>query len=291
MNEQARERAVLTARELRRRRLRRIALVSAVCVGLPTLLAVVHYGFLASAQYDSVAVVAMAGDARQVSAGEAPRDLDLVRRHMLSRAAMDDLDRQHGLAAHYQDSDADFLSRLDGDAGRDELYDYYRSRVHIPQEPSAAALTVRVRAFSPEKAQELAAGLIASAARFLDQTSAQAARDVLAPAEQAVADARKRMALTGELVPAGDLPAPEEAALERELAREQLASALRGLEAARLEAARRQRHLVVVAPASLPDSASEPRPLWSVGSVFLTTTALMGVLWLLIAAVREHSRF
>ncbi|HTM23220.1 MAG TPA: hypothetical protein VL172_22015, partial [Kofleriaceae bacterium] len=57
----ARARLAVTSRELRRRRLRRIALVSSLCVGLPTLLATIYYAALASPQYDSVAVVTIGG--------------------------------------------------------------------------------------------------------------------------------------------------------------------------------------------------------------------------------------
>lgn len=290
INEQAKDRATLTSRELRRQRMRRIALVSSLFVGLPTLVAIVYYGFIASPQYDSIAVVTVEGEAVEAAGSKRPRDLDLVRQHMLSRAALDQLDREHGLAAHYQDGGADWWSRLDGDAGADELHDYFRDKVHIPHEPSAAALTVRVRAFSPEKAQELAAALIGSATGFLQEMSAKASRDLMAPADQAVADARARLVRARAAI-APQPAASGEAELEQELAREQLAAALRGLEEARVEAARRQRHLVVVAAPSLPDRPSEPRPLWSISTVFLTTAALLGVAWLLLAAVREHSRF
>jgi capsule polysaccharide export protein KpsE/RkpR len=108
-------RAAMASRELRRRRLRRIAITSGIFVLLPTLLAVVYYGLLASRQYQSEAVLTLPND---------PRGLDLVRQHMLSRAALSDLDRDHGLLSHYQDSDIDWWSRLSAGAGNEKAYDY-----------------------------------------------------------------------------------------------------------------------------------------------------------------------
>jgi len=67
--------------------------------------------------------------------------------------------------------------------------------------------------------------------------------------------------------------------------------AMRGMDQARSEAVRQQRHLEIIAAPSLADARSMPRPLWSITSVFVTAAALLGVIWLLIAAVREHAKF
>ncbi len=65
MSEQAKERAALTSRQLRRQRLRRIAIVSALCVGLPTLLAAIYYGAMYGGTITSV-LINVPGEAASV---------------------------------------------------------------------------------------------------------------------------------------------------------------------------------------------------------------------------------
>jgi capsular polysaccharide transport system permease protein len=288
----ARARLAVTSRELRRRRLRRIALVSSLCVGLPTLLATIYYAALASPQYDSVAVVTIGGG--DAISGKTPAaELDLLRWHMLAPAALDEMDREHRLIAHYQDGGVDWWSRLGADAGSDKIYKYYRKKVVVTHERDTATLTLRVRAFDPQVAQQVAAGLVESSRRYVDEQAAKAGAKIVNPVQRSVDAARKRLAAARAklaAVPAGQTP-DSELQLESDLAHEQVTAAMRKMEDARQEASRKEHELVVVMPPSLPDEASEPRPLWSISTVFVTTSALLGVIWLLIAAVREHSRF
>ncbi len=83
----------------------------------------------------------------------------------------------------------------------------------------------------------------------------------------------------------------EPAMLEKELAQNAFQTALKTLELARLEAIREQRYLVTLAAPSLPDGPTHPRRIWGMLTVFVLALALMGLVSLLVASVREHAKF
>ncbi|MCA9622673.1 MAG: hypothetical protein KC731_26820, partial [Myxococcales bacterium] len=160
--------AVRGTRDIRRARARRIALYFAVVVGLPTLLAAIYYGFLASPRYTSVAVfTVLRGESLDVKKGALDPNLETVRAHMLSRAMLDTLNRDHGFVAHYQGSDHDFLSRLPSDAGTEAIFAYYRERVTVSLD-AGEAYELRVEAYSPEVAKTFATAILEQSAAFLE---------------------------------------------------------------------------------------------------------------------------
>ena len=82
----------------------------------------------------------------------------------------------------------------------------------------------------------------------------------------------------------------EPALLEKEFAERLFETALKSLELARIEAVREHRYLVTIAPPSLPDRPSYPKRVWGIATVFVLGLVLMGVVTLLVAAIREHAR-
>jgi capsular polysaccharide transport system permease protein len=83
----------------------------------------------------------------------------------------------------------------------------------------------------------------------------------------------------------------EPALLEKELAQRTFEAALQSLELARVDAAGQHRYLVTIAAPSHPNAPTHPRRGWGVLTVFVTALALMIVVSLLGAAVREHAKF
>jgi capsular polysaccharide transport system permease protein len=290
-----------SVRELRRVRARRLLVRFALGVGLPTLLAILYYGLLASPQYDSVAVLAVdSTDGRVAERGRGPggnaQDARLLRQYLQSRSIFELLAREQGLVAHYQDDRHDWWSRLAGGAGADEAFRYFRDKVVVTGEGASSVLELRVRAFTPEVAQQLAGAIVANAEAWTFELGERARRERIEPAEREVSRARARMAeaRAAMLQATGGVDVDPEATtdpavLEHELARLSLAAALEGLGVARLDAQRAQRHLMVIATPSLPDRAARPRPAWDIATVFVTALVLVAVLSLLGAAVREHA--
>jgi len=287
------ERAALATRELRHARARKLVRALALWVGTPTLLAIVYYGFVATPQYESVAVVAVEGaepaerapSKRAAPAADAT-SLELVREHVLSRAVVDELAHDDELPGDWAGSRVDWWSRLGGSAGREKMHAYYQDMVRATVDVKGTTLTLAVRAFSGRRAQRLARAIVASAEQRVRRTSERTATALTKVADERVAAARQRLlAARG----AAGAPADADASFALELAREDLSAALRGRELVEQEVARRHRTLVVVAEPSQPDSATYPRRLWSIATVFFCALALMGILGLLGAAVREHA--
>jgi capsule polysaccharide export protein KpsE/RkpR len=296
----AEAKAIATSRELRRRRARRLGLGFAVWVALPTLIAAIYYGCVATPQYESIAILAVESSERAASpeatdgflphAGST-RDVQVAREYIRSRAMLDVLDHEHGFVAHFAQPEADRWSRLAADASREQVYDYFLDQVQVKSDNGAGTLTLRVRAFASAKATELANAVIANGEKMMNELSSRAQRDQLARAEGQVKTAQDRLSASLRALAAAG-PTPGEALqIEKELARRTLESAMTGLEAGRSEAARQRSYLVAVAPPSVPDQATYPRRLWNIGTVFITAFALAGVISLLVAAVREHAKF
>ena len=80
----------------------------------------------------------------------------------------------------------------------------------------------------------------------------------------------------------------ERLTLERDLAVKTIGAAVANLEAARMEARRKQLYLERVVRPNLPDKAEEPKRLREVFTVLVASMAAYGILSLIIAGVREH---
>lgn len=186
--------AAAKAGAIRRARARALLRRLVLWVGVPTLLAVVYYGFLAANEYQSVTVFAVqspqleqpsALDAlaavvpgkRGAPAGD--REEALVRELILSRAMLEQMAREHGMVDHYQDG-GDFWSGLGGGAGVDETFDYYRDKVAVSSPSAAGLVTMTVRAYSPAHAQAFSRQLIAAAEVRLNEVLARTSLESVA---------------------------------------------------------------------------------------------------------------
>jgi capsular polysaccharide transport system permease protein len=77
--------------------------------------------------------------------------------------------------------------------------------------------------------------------------------------------------------------------VQRDMAEKQLASAYASLESARLEAQRQQLYLETIAQPNLADYPLYPKRIASFGTVVIACLIAYGIIWLLIASVREHA--
>jgi len=262
--------------ELRRARLKRLALIFGIVVLLPTLAAVVYYGGIASRQYSSVTTLSLeTGIARADSRkGAAAKDLELLASLLQSRAAYEAV-MEAGFHDHVSNQDVDALSRLDTDDGDDAAYAFYREQLEI-RSSSESAIDVYFFGFAPEPAQTMSRALISHVKAQLASERDKTRELLVAPALERVESARE--AATGEGV-------------EAEVAKRRLAGALREVELAQQEVLQREARLVVIAEPSLPDSATRPRRLWNIATIFFTTLALGALFLLLGDVVREHGQF
>lgn len=83
----------------------------------------------------------------------------------------------------------------------------------------------------------------------------------------------------------------EDLLTESEFARKQLLSAMTSLEAARVKAEAKSRYVVAFQRPTLPDESLYPRPFLFAAYAFFAALVLVGLLSLIVAAVREHAGF
>ncbi len=195
-------RGMSRARQVRRDRARRLAIRFAIVVGIPTLLSIVYYGWVATPQYESIAIVSvqsskgpMAGLgmlAAIIPMATSGRDTILVREYVRSRDMMQLMDENHRMFSHYRNPDADWWSRLASDANSEDRYKYYRDKVGVHFSSKANTLTLRIRAYSGEKAQAFATAILGYAEQMVNRMSDRARQDriKLAKSELAIAETR-----------------------------------------------------------------------------------------------------
>lgn len=196
---------VETARLLRRLRARRLTTRLSLGVGLPTTIAAIYFGLLASPRYESVtsftiqsADTPTGGSPLQALLmasvpGTAGRDPMLVEQYIESRDMVDLLIRDHGLREHYASAERDWFSRLAEDARIDDVHEYYLDQVRVELDDHAGTVTLHVLAFTPEQAETFGQAILDASERMVNQLSDRARADRIRYAEEQVATATERL--------------------------------------------------------------------------------------------------
>lgn len=205
MNDVARaDTRVATAKALRTKRARRIALRLILGVGVPTAVAALYYGVFITKQHESdAAFTVQSADANvaptlelliaTVPGSSAGRDSLLIQEYARSRGMLQLLSEEHGWREHYSSDSIDFISRLGADASEDDRLDYFREHVSVDYEGRSGVLTLRVRAFSAAKAQEIATAIIAASEEMVNRMMQKARDDRIALAERELHRAEERL--------------------------------------------------------------------------------------------------
>lgn len=194
----------LSITDLRRKRARSLVLRLTLAVVLPTAIAGVYYGAIASDQYESVSAITVESADSSATGGleslmgivpgaSAGKDAMAVREYILSRDVLQRLDREHGYIAHFQSQDADALSRLAKDATFEEAYEYYLDMVSAEIDSLSGVLALKVRAFSANKSQEFSRAILTYSEEMVNDLAERARKDSVAFAEQQVQLAETRL--------------------------------------------------------------------------------------------------
>jgi len=203
----AQVRPAQTSRELvermRRQRMRATILRMLVFVVLPTGLATLYYGSIATDQYESYAKFTVHSVDSPATggidgllgsfAGASGRDTLVVRDHIQSRDMLAKLNESHDYIEHWQAADIDFIARLESDASLEDAFEHYLDQVEVTYDSNSSVLTLRVRAASPEKAQELSQAIIAESESMVNKLSERERRDRTRDAEEHLAQTEARL--------------------------------------------------------------------------------------------------
>jgi capsular polysaccharide transport system permease protein len=193
-----------TSRSVRSQRARRLALKLSAFVLLPSVIAATYLWAFATDAYESVALfsiqaaenrptVAMESLIGMAGVSSAGRDTLATRDFLLSREMMNTLDERLQLLEHYRSPKIDFFSRLAVDASREDAFEYYQDRVRVSFDSNSSMLTLRVRAYTAEKARAIAAAILEESEAKVNRLSEKARRDQIRIAQDEVKLAETRL--------------------------------------------------------------------------------------------------
>ena len=189
-------------------RIKSVGLSFWLIVVLPTFLAIVYFGLIASDRYvavstfvvrspqKSASVSGLSAFLQNVGFSRSTDDSYVVSDYILSRDAMLGLDQQLSLRNMFSNKKADILSSFNPfgfDKSSENLYEYYKNKVGIALESSSSISTLTVRAYSAEDAFSINQTLLTMAENMVNQLNERGRQDILNSAEQNVQQAEDRV--------------------------------------------------------------------------------------------------
>jgi capsular polysaccharide transport system permease protein len=177
-------------------------------VFLPTSLAIIYYGFLASDIFISESRFVIRSPQKQSPTGlgailqgagfsRSQDDTYPVQDFIQSRDALKALNDKLAIAASYGASNFDRVSRFGGiswwDKSFESLYRYYQKNIITINHDSASSITtLQIRAFSPEAAFRINEQLLNMSERMVNELNERGRQDMIRFAANEVTDAEKK---------------------------------------------------------------------------------------------------
>jgi capsular polysaccharide transport system permease protein len=196
-------------RQRLRVRLPRLSPIFYGAVILPTLLAGIYYGLIASDIYISESRFIVRSPQRPTQSGflgsflqgtgisRAQDDTFAVHDFIVSRDALRQLDQKLGLGTMFSRPEIDFLDRfgaLEWDTSFETLYRYYKKRVGVEYDSTSSISVLRVSAFAAQDANRINELLLGMSEQLVNQMSERARQDIVRYAEGEVDLAEHRAA-------------------------------------------------------------------------------------------------
>ena len=177
-----------------------------ITVVLPTLLAIIYFGFIASDVYISESCFIVRVPDRQSTAplgflmkgfgfSRSQDDSYTVQDYILSRDALRALDEKLKVGEKFSSDSIDHLNRfagIDGDDSFEALYDYYQDRIEVLLDSSSSITTLTVRAFTSEDAYQINEHLLYLGETLINQLNERGRRDMITFATQEVEAAEQK---------------------------------------------------------------------------------------------------
>lgn len=178
----------------------------AVCVVLPILIATFYYGFFASSQYvaefrfsvqdttpgmstmPSSLTAVLGGGATSVA-----NDNYLVTDYLLSRSAVEELEKRVDVIHKYAKPSIDWWSRYDASKPIEKFVPYWQSMVTANFDQVTGIAIATVRAFSPEDALLIANSMVTLSEELVNKLSNRSQNDAVRFAEREVVRAQDRL--------------------------------------------------------------------------------------------------
>lgn len=184
-----------------------LALSFIALVLLPIMIAAVYLFTIAADQYvsefrfslnsiDPPRLDALSLLAGNTSHSPAALESQIVVQYITSRAIVDELDASLNLRRMFSPPEADWWARLPRPTSIEALVLYWRGQVDPFYDPANGTVVVRVRAFTPAEALQLAKAIVAASEQLVNELSLRARRDTVRNAETEVAQGEARLKTT-----------------------------------------------------------------------------------------------
>ena len=134
--------------------------------------------------------------AGNVNHSPAASESQIVVQYMTSRAIIDQLDPTLDLRRMFSPPEADWWSRLPRPTSIEALVQYWRGQVDPFYDPANGTVVVRVRAFTPAEALQLAQAIVTASEQLVNDLSSRARQDALRNGESEVTHAETRLKAT-----------------------------------------------------------------------------------------------
>lgn len=169
-----------------------------IVVGIPTLLATLYFGFIASDVYISEARFAIRSSsgssgvgglasllASPIASGSSQESM-VVEDYAESADMLASVEQQLDLVSHYSSKEVDVLSRLSGSSTREEFLEYINKRLELQRDTTSDVITLKARAYDPEMAQQFAQAVIKLSENLVNTMSGRIEEDALDSAHREV---------------------------------------------------------------------------------------------------------
>lgn len=166
-------------------------------------IAVLYFGVMVSDRYVSRADV-LVKQADQIKmlpealsilgvGGSSHQDVLLIQDYLQSWDLLSTLDQELDLKGHYQSHQADFFSRLSGDASREDFIEYYRKHLMLHLDDLSGVLTIELQTFDPDYSQRVVTLMLKESEQFINRLGHKMALDQLAFVEKEADRAYQRV--------------------------------------------------------------------------------------------------
>lgn len=173
---------------------------------VPTLIASIYYGMIASDIYisesqfvvrapDKPTVSGLGAMLQSTGLSSAHDDVYTARDYILSRDALTSLDHNLSYRKLYSDSNADSFSRFNGfglDNSFEALFKYYQKQVGITVDSQSSILTLSVQAFNPDEAKKINEHLLSISEQLVNRLNERGRADMIGFAEDEMVRAMAR---------------------------------------------------------------------------------------------------
>lgn len=173
--------------------------------------AVAAYEYLyATDRYESTASVYITEESTQkspldlsllgITESGTSRDILVLKAFIESQALLDKFNSELGLRKHYSESGADYISRLEPDASREEFFEYYLKRISAEYDDEAQLLRFSVQTFDREYSRKVLQFILRESQTFIDHLNENVSKSQLSffenevkKSEIALAEEKKKL--------------------------------------------------------------------------------------------------